>query len=480
MRSEGAARCGAPCYAESLQVLMGHHLRVILCAAFLSAALPAPAAAAADAVLYRIFLTDGRTLVSYGDFARVGDRVVFSMPIGASDPSPRLQLVTIKDSSVDWERTDRYAEAARAKRYAETRGENDFALLSAEVARALNEAALTPDPAKRLALAEGARKQLADWPTMNYGYRAADVAQLSALLDEVVSELRVAAGQSRFDVALFGGTAPPPPMALMEPPSLRESIELALTAARLTPEPEERQALLQQVVALLDGKESESGWEAALRARVSAELAVDAKVERAYADLTSKSLRSADVLVRRADVRGLEKLMRSASERDARLGRARPGEMAALMATLDVRLNAARRFRLERDAWAEKSVAFDEYRRRIKRPLGRLNGVKRWLEDVRALAGPSARSLERLAERALVAGRELALVKPPPELDGPHGLMAAAARMAAQAASARKTALASGDMKTAWDASSAAAGALMLIDQAAADFKRLTTPPQLR
>lgn len=458
---------------------MGYVLRIITAVTVLLAALP-PGASAADAVLYRIFLQDGRTLVSYGDFARVGDRVVFSMPIGALDPSPRLQLVTIKDSAVDWERTDRYAEAARAKRYAETRGENDFTLLSAEVARALNEAALTPDPAKRLALAEGARKQLADWPTKNYGYRASDVAQLSALLDEVVSELRVAAGQSRFDVALFGGTAPPPPVALMEAPTLRESIELALTAARLTPEPAERAALLQEIVALLDGKQSETGWEAALRARASAEFATDAKVQRSYADLTSRSLREADVLARRADVRGIEKLMRSAAERDARLGRSRPGEMAALLATLDVRLNAARRLRLERDAWADRSEAIAEYRSRIKQPLGRLNGLKRWLEDVRALAGPSARSLERLAERALVAGRELALVKPPPELDGPHGLMAAAAQMAVQAAAARKTALTSGDMKVAWDASSAAAGALMLLERAAADFKRLTVPPQLR
>jgi hypothetical protein len=154
--------------------------------------------------------------------------------------------------------------------------------------------------------------------------------------------------------------------------------------------------------------------------------------------------------------------------------------MAALLSTLDARLNSARQLRLERDAWAEKSEQIDDYRSSIKRPLGRLNGVKRWLEDVRALAGPSSRSLERLAERATIAARELALVKPPPDLDGPHGLLAAASRMAAQAAETRRSALASGDMKVAWDASSAAAGALMLLDRAAADLKRLTAPPQLR
>ena len=41
------------------------------------------AAARADddaaGVLYRIVLTDGATLVSYGEYARVADRVVFSL-----------------------------------------------------------------------------------------------------------------------------------------------------------------------------------------------------------------------------------------------------------------------------------------------------------------------------------------------------------------------------------------------------------------
>ena len=80
-------------------------LALAVSAAF--AAAPTPAWAA-DALLYRIFLRDGSTLVSYGDFARVADRVVFSIPIGGLDgPSPALRLVSISESSVDWERTDR-------------------------------------------------------------------------------------------------------------------------------------------------------------------------------------------------------------------------------------------------------------------------------------------------------------------------------------------------------------------------------------
>ena len=84
-------------------------------------------AAASDAVLYRVFLRDGSALVSYGEFARVADRVVVSVPIGEG-ATPALHLVSIAESAVDWERTDRYAEAARARRYADTRGESDFTL----------------------------------------------------------------------------------------------------------------------------------------------------------------------------------------------------------------------------------------------------------------------------------------------------------------------------------------------------------------
>ena len=48
--------------------------------------------------------------MSYGDVARVADRVVFSIPVGAvAGPAPELHLVNIAESIVDWARTDRYA-----------------------------------------------------------------------------------------------------------------------------------------------------------------------------------------------------------------------------------------------------------------------------------------------------------------------------------------------------------------------------------
>jgi hypothetical protein len=462
--------------------------RRAICAAAL--ALAAVPAYGADAVLYRIFLRDGSTIVSYGDFARVGDRVVLSVPLGALE-RPQLQLVSIPEASVDWQLTERYADAARAKHYADTRGEDDFNLLSNEVARALNEVALTSDPARRVALADHARQQLAEWPAAHYGYRAADVAQLSGLLDEVVSELRVAAGQSRFDLRLMAPSVAPPAIDVMPAPTLRESVELAFTAARLVAEPAERVSLLESIVRTLGSNEAgvpastatngtDGDWIATARTRAGAELVAEQRVDHAYAQLSARTLTRARDRARRADVRGFDDLIRSVLSADAKLGRARSGEVAALLVAIDAQKTAAQRLRLARDAWALRAGAFRHYRRQLAAPLDRLNRSKRWLEDVRQLAGPAPKAVAQLDERAAIAGRELALVKPPAELEAAHSMLSGACNLARRAASSRHRAIVSGDLPAAWEASSAAAGALMMLERAAEDLRRLLERPQLR
>ena len=108
-------------------------------------------------ILYRVFLLDGTTAVSYGEFARIAGNVVFSMPLGGLETdAPQLQLVSLAEGVVDWPRTEAYAEAARAKQFVETRGEAEFSRLSETVASALNQVAFTEDPAKRLAIADRA------------------------------------------------------------------------------------------------------------------------------------------------------------------------------------------------------------------------------------------------------------------------------------------------------------------------------------
>src|SRR4029079_12787130 len=116
-------------------------------------------------------LIDGSTLVSYGEFARVADRVVLAVPLGDVAQSPALQLVSIAESTVDWETPDEYSNAVRAQRYGETRGETDYAMLTARLTEALNEIALTPDPRRGLSMAREARANVARWPSENFGYR---------------------------------------------------------------------------------------------------------------------------------------------------------------------------------------------------------------------------------------------------------------------------------------------------------------------
>ena len=87
-----------------------------------------PAARASDdlvatldgATIFRVFLKDGTSLLSYGEFARVDNRVVFSMPTSASISNPPLHLVNIDADHVNWYRTTRYAESVRATRYLAT------------------------------------------------------------------------------------------------------------------------------------------------------------------------------------------------------------------------------------------------------------------------------------------------------------------------------------------------------------------------
>jgi len=435
-------------------------------------------AAAADAVLYRIFLRDGSTLVSYGEFARVGGQVVFSIPLGGSETaSPQLQLVSLAESTVDLERTEDYAQAVRARRYAETQGESDFALLSNEVARTLNDVALTQDPVKRLALADQARRVLAEWPTRNFGYRASDVAQLSSMLDEVVSELRVAAGQSRFDVNLVATTVPPPQVPLMPPPTLRESIEQALTVARITPDVAQRVSLLRAITDALAEPSAAGGWASTLRTKASTDLATEVRLDEAYADLSERILTLAEDRRRRADVRGMEALVKEVRRSDERLGRARPEATSALLATLDARLNDARRLRLARDAWTVRLDLVKSYERRARGMMDALERSRTSLEQMRQLAGPPPKTLAQFQKRTSLAARELSLVKPAPELESIHGLLTSAFQMAVLAADARVRAVRSGDMNIAWQASSAAAGALMLFDRARDELQKLMAPP---
>src|SRR3979490_830931 len=165
------------------------HRRSVAAASVAVALLMSIRVEAADEVtLLRVFLTDGRSLVSYGEPARAGDRVVFSMPT-ATTPNPPLHLVNLPIERVDWERTSRYAANARATHYVQTQADNDYAQLSNDVAATLSDVARATDPAQRLAIVERARKTLAEWPENHYNFRKTEVLQMLSMLNEEIADL---------------------------------------------------------------------------------------------------------------------------------------------------------------------------------------------------------------------------------------------------------------------------------------------------
>src|SRR5947207_5309747 len=101
-------------------------------------------------------------------------------------------------------------------------------------------------------------------------------------------------------------------------------------------------------------------------------------------------------------------------------------------------------------------------------------------ESIRQLAGPEPRLLPRLEQRLVMARQQLAAITPPAELQPVHALFTSALQMAKRAASSRRNAISSGEMSLAWEASSAAAGALLLFQNAGEELDRLTTPPSNR
>src|SRR6266545_5185497 len=254
------------------------------------AVLPGAAHAADDATLLRVFLKDGSSLVSYGEPARVSDRVIFSMPT-AMIPNPPLHLVNMPLDRIDWERTARYAAAARATHYLQSQADIDYAALSNDIAQTLNDVGATEDRTARLAIVERARKTLADWPQNHFNYRQAEVRQMLSMLDEAIADLRAATGARRFDLALTAYVDPP---AIVEPllplPTVQESIEQQLLAAKIVDNPVERTSLLATAVATIEREKAALPAEWAATTRLAAEAAIRAemRIDRWYQSLTKR------------------------------------------------------------------------------------------------------------------------------------------------------------------------------------------------
>jgi hypothetical protein len=457
-------------------------IRLAAVIALASFAAVSAAHAAADATLFRLFLREGGSLVSYGEFARVDDQVIFSMPVGGPAEQPRLHVVSIPAAQVDWPRTERYATAVRAQRYADTRGENDFERLSNDIARVLNEVALATDKNAALSAAQQARETLANWPNTHYGYRERDVREVVSLLDEAISDLRASAGRSDFNLALVATPTETGYEPILAAPNSIEQIDATFRAARLASHVADRVSLLQESLALVaEAGAALSPSEASrLRRLAEEQIQEEAVIDDRYAALTRRLLASATNAAAQARISDIERIINRVAKEDSQLGRRRPDVVQALDASLQLQLDNARRLRLLRDRWQIQRSGYRSYQRTINSQLLQLVRLQPSLDAIRRLTGPPPTTLVSIRSRLAGGADRLQRMTVPDYLRPTHELLVSAWRFAETAVNIRYDAVSSGNVAIAFQASSSAAGALLMVERVQRELRALLEPPRLQ
>jgi hypothetical protein len=435
--------------------------------------------AGAEVTLFRLYLLDGSVLTSYGEYARVNDSVIFSMPVGGRPEDPRIQVTTVKASLVDWPRTDKYSASARYQRYAETRGEEDFRILSNEVALALNDIALSPNRQQAMALAEQVRRTVADWPRTHFGYRQNDVREIISVLDQAISSLRAAAGSTSFELSLVAMADAPELEPVAGMPSVRQQLDEIFHVASMSTG-SERVALLQAGLALLTEAGAMLSDGPALRRSTEQQIRQEFATDRKYTALSQRMVTQAKSHASRAAIGDLERLISRVPREDAKLGNQRPEMVQAMSTALQSQLFAARRLRLQRDQWLLRQSAYREYQRSVGSSLVLLVKSTNAIDAIRRLEGPPPARLLALRQQLSGGAERLQRLRTPDYLRGTHELLVGAWRFAENATRARYEAIQDANAAAAWEASSAAAGALMMLSRAQTEIRLLLEPPRLQ
>jgi hypothetical protein len=259
-------------------------------------------------------------------------------------------------------------------------------------------------------------------------------------------------------------------------------ITQAIAVAKATDIPADRVSILRGVMSAIDNPRNvlPEAWADPTRKWALHTIKQEAAVGRRYAALTSTLLKAATNAAGRADVRAVERVLETVTRRDAQFGRRRPDEINALLDQVRRQLDAARRLRLARDQWLERAGSYRAYRRVIAPVVDGLMRAQRNLDDIKRLAGSDASLLIALGERLATNVKTLGVVPVPDELKPAHALLVSAVNLAETAVRTRRQATVSGELALAWDASSAAAGSMMLLTKAREDMEAAVRIPQIR
>jgi hypothetical protein len=147
---------------------------------------------------------------------------------------------------------------------------------------------------------------------------------------------------------------------------------------------------------------------------------------------------------------------------------------------MQVQLDSARQLRLVRDRWKERVGSYHAYVKAIAPVIDTLARAQRDLDNIKRLAGSEAVDLMALIAGIGTSSRLLNVVGVPDELKAAHALLVSALNLADSAVRTRRSAVMSGELRSAWDASSAAAGSMTLFARAQEDMEAVVKLPQIR
>jgi hypothetical protein len=427
--------------------------------------------------VFRVFLTDGRILHSYGECATLPEELVCVVKLGGGAVGESHDVLTVPLVMVDEARTREYARALRAAQYAATRGEREYTEMTTELTRVMAEVEASTDTDRRLGIAVMARQRLAGWSAEHFDYKAAETRQLVAMLDEVIAELRIAAGDTKFAIDMAANLAPPEPQPLLAAPDLSESLQTALLAAEVTPIAAERLSLLRSVQRVAAAT---PGLDGALRRRITQTLQTEEAIDRKYRTLMQDAMTRADAAVRSGRVSQLQRLVSEVHQRDQKLGARRPREMAALGRRLDIELQQAREQRVAFVRWTTIKSQLLAYEVRVRAIFDGWVAHRPVLLDLREEKTGRASALDSAVRRFTTLDATLGSMQPLPEVREVHALLRSAVQMARQGLILGQRVAVARNAEVSRNASSAVAGAELLLEQGRTELIRSLFPRKVR
>ena len=201
-------------------------------------------------------------------------------------------------------------------------------------------------------------------------------------------------------------------------------------------------------------------------------------VDRQYTNLSRRLLDQASRAAQSADGPAIERIVARVPQEDKKLGQKRPQIVEALNTSLQGKLADSRQLRLLRDQWALRRDSYRQYQRSVGSSMVVLAKSTASLRAIRSLDGPSPEQLLGLKSQLSGGADRLSRMRTPEYLRDVHERLVGAWRFAENAVRARYDAISRADSTAAWEASSSAAGALMMLARVQQDLTTLLTPPR--